>query len=356
MTNKDLVSIIVPVYNAEKSLKACVESILKQTYKNIEVILINDGSEDNSGYICEEYTRNDERVKVIHQSNSGPSSARNTGINNARGKYIQFVDSDDSIEHNMTERLVQQIENDKSQIVICGYNIVQNSNGDEQIIKRNPKIYGIHHKSDFLKKFGRLYFNGFINSPWNKLYNVEIIRKFNIRFPEDINIGEDLLFNLDYIKYCDKISIINESLYNYVNLHYSSLTKSYKESYFKTQKFLHQKVNEFLKDYNIYNDENKIFVEQVYSYRIIECIENLFHNNSELSFKYKKSEIEEIISDVTVRENLLYFKNKRILERLVFLLIRKKSVNIIFLLFKLKFVLKNNLKPLFVLLKKLCKN
>lgn len=120
MNSKNLVSVIVPVYNAEHFIEKCIHSILNQSYKNIELILVNDGSTDNSVKICDSFAKIDNRIKLIHQANSGPSVARNNGIYNAKGKYIQFIDADDYIEENMIETLVNEMEKGLD-IVICGY-------------------------------------------------------------------------------------------------------------------------------------------------------------------------------------------------------------------------------------------
>lgn len=117
----DLISIIVPVYNVEKYLNKCIDSIINQTYKNIEIILVDDGSTDNSGKICDEYLLRDSRIKVIHKNNGGLSSARNEGINISSGEYIGFVDSDDWVEPNMYEEMYKKILYSNADIVDCGY-------------------------------------------------------------------------------------------------------------------------------------------------------------------------------------------------------------------------------------------
>ena len=116
-----MISIIVPVYNAEDSVESCIDSILNQSYTDIELILVDDGSKDNSLKICNERAKNDIRITVIHQENGGVSTARNNGLMAARGEYIQFVDSDDTIEQNMTETLWSMMEKEKADLAVCGY-------------------------------------------------------------------------------------------------------------------------------------------------------------------------------------------------------------------------------------------
>ncbi|MFJ7827546.1 glycosyltransferase [Psychrobacillus sp. NPDC096623] len=176
------VSIIVPVYNAELYLNDCIQSIINQTYKNIEVILINDGSTDTSGFICDDFANIDSRIKVIHQSNSGPSISRNIGIQLAQGKYIQFVDSDDTIDSIMTEKLVESI-NEESQLVLSGYKNVQVNEDNARTLQIvSPGVQGILSNKEFLMHFGMFFEQSFINPLWNKLYITDIIKKkiFNL--------------------------------------------------------------------------------------------------------------------------------------------------------------------------------
>lgn len=122
----DLISIIVPVYNSEEYLRLCIESVINQSYKNIEIILINDGSTDNSGEICNTYANNDNRIRVIHTKNNGPATARNIGIENSKGSLIFFIDADDYIENNALELLVKNYNQHKAEIIVGDFNKIKN--------------------------------------------------------------------------------------------------------------------------------------------------------------------------------------------------------------------------------------
>lgn len=209
--NNELVSIIVPIYNAEKTLKYCIESIIGQTYSNIEIILVNDGSTDNSKMICEEYASLDKRIKLVNQENNGVSIARNKGIKNSSGRYIQFVDSDDYISNMMTYSLVKRLEDTHGQFVISGVSTLSES-------------YLICDRESLCKKVENLFGNEVITSVWNKLY---IKEKINFEFCKDINYGEDILFNLKYLEGIDKIVLIKEGFYNYQHINPISLTRKY---------------------------------------------------------------------------------------------------------------------------------
>lgn len=215
---KGLISIIVPIYNRENNIKRCIESILEQDYKNIEVILVNDGSTDSTLDICNSYKELDKRVVVVDKKNGGVSSARNDGIKKSSGEFIQFVDSDDYIDKNMCSTLIRKIKEDDADVVICGYKKINKNN--EEIIQCKSKISknGIYGLRD---EFSILYEKFLINPPWNKLYKKNAITNY---FETDISLGEDLIFNISNISNIKKISIINNALYNYVQDTANSLT------------------------------------------------------------------------------------------------------------------------------------
>ena len=219
MSENKKVSVIIPVYNAQSIIKQCVEHVQKQTYENLEIICVNDGSIDNSRIILEQIAAEDDRIVVVNQENQGVSSARNKGVDTATGYYIQFVDSDDLIDFNMTEILVEAIELQNAQLAICGYRF---SNGQPSRIPA-PKVWNKHK---FLEELHGFYVGGFVCSPWNKLFVRECIKG---RFPEDMNLGEDAIFNLNYIMGIDKICTVDEAPYYYEVGSANSLSWRYNE-------------------------------------------------------------------------------------------------------------------------------
>lgn len=209
-----LVSIIVPVFNVEKYIETCVKSILQQTYTKFELILIDDGSTDCSGDICDHLSEEDNRVKVIHQSNKGVSAARNVGIEVSRGEYICFIDSDDCVDKNFLEGFSFDFD-----ISIQGYSIqMENRRSNikySELIGDNPQ--------DVSKIFC---LNNIHGGPYSKLCKANIIKKNNIVFPEGISLGEDIIFFLHYIKYCHSIYVSASCGYIY-NKREGSLTDLY---------------------------------------------------------------------------------------------------------------------------------
>lgn len=199
------ISIIVPVYNAEKTLKECVNSLIKQTYSNIEIILVNDGSKDDSLRICKEFAEKDSRIIVIDKPNGGVSSARNAGLDIASGEYVMFCDSDDWAEIEWCRVLKENYVDNC--LIMSGYFCYFN-NDVQQISSNSQYIL----KNDYLstKLIG-----GFV--PWNKIFKASIIKNNHIRFSDTLTVGEDKIFVWDYLKYTNnKIYIVQQCLYNYI--------------------------------------------------------------------------------------------------------------------------------------------
>lgn len=220
MNNEEKVSIVVPVYNVALYLAECIESIINQTYKNIEVIIVNDGSTDNSKEICESYEKKDDRIIFITKQNNGAASARNCGLNSVTGEYISFVDSDDILELNYIERLVTTLKENNADIAVCSYyNLYKN------VVKEQVYEYQLICCSDeeYLERFLDDWTCGLI---WNKLFKVNVIK--NIRFEEGHKI-DDEFFTYRCVMNSKNIVLFNEPLY-YYRWRSSSVMREYSES------------------------------------------------------------------------------------------------------------------------------
>ena len=206
-----LVSIVVPCYNAETSLERCVASITNQTYKNIEVIIVDDGSRDRTKNKAEELAEKDARLKVYSNKNLGVSYARNFGIEHAEGCYIMFIDADDYIEKNAVEKMLSTIETTHADLCLCGF---WKENGSESRNESNYIDSCVIYKQKYVEELfvPQIGVSTFV---WNRLYKMEIIKKHSIRFWEDIYACEDTLFNFEYAMKIKKIVHTNENLYHY---------------------------------------------------------------------------------------------------------------------------------------------
>lgn len=208
--NQELISIIVPVYKVEKYIRHCVESVLNQTYKNIECILVDDGSPDNCPRICDEFAEKDNRIKVIHKQNGGLSSARNMGIDNAKGKYIVFVDSDDYIHPQMIEILFEKLIHENADISICNIEYVfENSSIQKEYI--SPIKNEVIGRKELLEKLLQKNASFYVVM-CNKLYKKELWN--NLRFPVG-EIHEDEALIHDIFLKCDRAVSVDKKLYFY---------------------------------------------------------------------------------------------------------------------------------------------
>lgn len=223
-----LISIIVPVFNCKQALPYCVNSVEGQIVSDWELLLIDDGSTDGSGKLCDQFVSEDARIRVIHKENGGVSSARNAGIDAAAGEYITFCDSDDYLEPDYLELLLQTAkDNPESGHIWCCFQTVSgyqkesatpNYSGDKEILYFTLQEYMSAHE---------LWLD---TGPCNKLYHADIIKNNRIRFSEDLSLGEDWLFNLDYIDASenDRIAVVTKPLYNYVRGNSESLDSRYR--------------------------------------------------------------------------------------------------------------------------------
>ena len=214
MNKEKLVSVIMPIYNVGKFLEECLESVIHQTYKNLEIILIDDGSKDNSPEICDKYAKIDKRIKVIHQENKGLSAARNAGLDFFKGEYVYFIDSDDFVDSNAISRCVELIEKDNSDIASFYFHYVdEDSKEIVPFVKKDIKpIWNVDDFWDNISCFGDAELTIAAVVVWNKLFKREIFD--NVRF-EVGRINEDSFIIPDIIRNVKTISFINEPLYSY---------------------------------------------------------------------------------------------------------------------------------------------
>ena len=230
------ISVIVPVYNTEKYLHRCVDSILAQTYTDFELLLINDGSTDSSGTICDEYAAKDLRVRVFHKENGGVSKARNWGIENAQGDFLFFLDSDDWLALDACDVLLHNMSNDNADCVICGFNQTHGNIWAPPFNRVYDRIEDLQADFDFWLN------TELLSSSVNKLYKKRLLRT---PFPEDMSFGEDLIFSLKYIKGCSRISFIPNPLYQHEVYNSTSLTHSFNKNRFREIEIIQANILQF---------------------------------------------------------------------------------------------------------------
>ena len=345
----DLISIIIPIYNVKDNLNRCLDSVIKQSYTNLEIILIDDGSSDGSENICDEYANLDKRIKVIHKKNEGVSSARNTAINIATGKYIAFVDSDDWLENDCINTLYNEIINQKVDIVrgnyyiddennICGVgNLLEFSN--EKIDKNNDI------KENLLKNI----LNGkFLSYVWLLLINRNKLINKKIYFKEKISMIEDTIFYIELLTSDMSMYISNKKIYHYYN-NQKSITKSLNNILNNIYTILN--VNYILKDIlerNKYNNLYEVVINTAHCNMIMNMLFTLYKRKIKDNF-----EIKNIIYELLKNKNFINIINNMDLKvipihfKLQSWCVKNKKVNILLKYYKIR-VLFSMIKDKFV--------
>lgn len=263
-----MISIVVPVYNVEKYLKRCLESILSQTMKNLEIILVDDGSTDQSGIICDEYAKKDSRIKVVHKKNGGLSSARNAGLAIAQGEYVGFVDSDDDIENIMYERMYETIEIENVDFVMSDY--IRIPENGEIYLKTLEIKKGRYDRNDIREKiFPQLIMGedleyGPLLSVCHCMYRTEFLRKYDLRFDEEVRWSEDNIFSAFVGYYADSFYYLKgEGFYHYYN-NSGTITTSYRSGSWDVYCTMNQHLHQFFDKAEDYDFQRQLKLHMIF--------------------------------------------------------------------------------------------
>ena len=321
------ISIIIPVHNVEEYLEKCLNSIIFQINEQDEIILINDNSQDSSEEICKKFAEQYNNVKFENGAYGGPSKTRNIGIKMATGKYIMFVDSDDYLKNNYISRMIKDIE--KYELRVCSYYFEY-----PDIKKIKPQKYDEEKtenetieimKDDFIT----LYSRQLLNLVWNKIYYANIIKENNILFDENVTKGEDLLFNLEYIKHINtNIAVINEPLYYYVSKK-TGLNRSFKEP---IEDRLKRTENVYKKMKAISEKNNNVIISEIINMYFIHLRNYISENkikhniNKEFANKLDRPEIREMLDNIKNNEipNLKFVKKLYYNKKMIFMFLYNK--------------------------------
>lgn len=331
----DLISVIIPVYNAENTLERCVNSVIDQTYSNLEIILVNDGSKDKSLSICKELKLKDKRIKLINSENKGVSSARNIGIDNSLGKYIMFVDSDDYVDNQWCETLYSKVKENTFCIsnIYCVDDLTSKMYAENNI-ESNLLSFDI-------SEFYEVYKLKLLNQPYNKIYEKKILTTFNIKFDKSLSLGEDLLFNLDYLLKCHTIQIINKRTYYYIKGRQDSLCNKFYSNLYSIQKRIYLKMLDTISSIDNCNLKYKKECYTEFLFILIVSIKNVFLNNND-SLKNKLKKCKEIVKSNEF-DNCLKNANKEQFGNLYWNILSSKNFILILSYYKLC-EFKSNLK------------
>lgn len=296
---RGMISIIIPVYQAKQNIEQILGDIFAQTYQDYEILLVDDGSTDGSAEKCREYGQKNEKVRAILKEHSGVSETRNAGIAAARGEYISFVDSDDRIDPDYLERLVQGIGD--YDLIISSFDRRFYKEGKYiRTVRTNPLEVQIDMMEALGGYFSYLYISTLIGTVVCKLFKKEIIEKYHVTFRRDIYIGEDYIFNFDYLRHCGNIRCIDYVGYHYICRNGDSLTHKKDLHKFEYGKILFRESMEFCKRMNL-PDEAAHGVANLYLRTCFKNVENLYQMEEKIGHREKKTYIKRVMTDEDTR-------------------------------------------------------
>lgn len=293
------ISIIIPVYNVEKYIRQCVDSVIKSAPTNSQIILVDDGSQDSCPKICDEYDLIDERIEVIHKKNGGLSSARNIGLKKAKGQYVFFLDSDDFLEENYFEFLLQE----NADLIIGAFEAFYLNGIPSYSLDISSKKY--MSIKDYLTDFYRMYPVTF-NTVWGKVYKRDVLEKYKISFREDLFMVEDILFNIQYYPHCNSIMYEAGAKLMYRQGD-GTLSKKQNDQLFFWYEESYNQLKRLLKQFDVFEGKNKETYYQSLFGNTVECLLGMQR------MKHKKIDnlCEEVCCDSDVIHASSYCKNKK---------------------------------------------
>lgn len=271
-------SIIIPVYNSENYLEACIESILKQSFMDYEIILIDDGSTDRSGSICDAYSIKDKRIKVFHVINGGPSKARNYALTIASGRYVEFIDSDDCIEPEALVQIYEKVSENNAEVFVMNTNIVDGNDNVIDFLKA-PHI-GRSTVDNIICSLTIMSKPIYMHYLWNKWYSLEFLKKNSISFCENIKLGEDFLFNCEIFKLAEVVKGVDVSLYRYFRRNNESLSSCvFRVDDLQRRRIMDSAFIDLYKSRNLYNVEIRERIDGMIGRMTLESVNRVFGKN-----------------------------------------------------------------------------
>lgn len=321
------VSVIMPVYGVEQYLPKAIDSMVNQTLKDIEIIIVDDGSPDNCGRIADEYAAKDERITVVHQKNGGAANARNSGIKIARGDYLYFLDPDDWAEPAMLEDFYNCCAEKDANLLIAGFTQEFFENNKSMSLEVRPEGDIFYEDRNSFRNNAHKYLgNTMLAVPWNKLYKTSYIREHKLWFPEIA--WDDLHFNMEVMMDMDKVYICDATYYHFFRSRPGSeTTKVFDGGLFKKRK---EQFRHVLKLYRYWNITNSKITGEVYAYyaeRLVQCVQEIGSANT-LSAVEKNERIEAILTDRLTKKALALQKSRSVMLKICILVLKTGNVSL----------------------------
>ena len=328
------ISVIIPAYNIAGFLPRALDSILNQTFKDIEVIVVDDGSKDDTGKVCDEYAVRDPRVRALHQKNSGAHAARNVAMDNASGKYFYFMDGDDWAEPQMLEDMYRTAQKTEVQLIITGFYIDTYTSEDAcwTEIKSLPDAQYTTAES-FRRAAAYIFDKNLLYPPWNKLFLAERIRRENIRFQN--TRMDDFPFNIDYVRDISSVAVMQKPYYHFTRARAESETARYNPDLFKKREEEHSWLVELYEYWGLYDDPvAEEFLARRYVERIFGCIENVTSKACKMDLAQKRNEIDRIIGCDNTRWSLKRCRPRSLMVKIMLVPLRLRQTSLAWLMGK----------------------
>ena len=350
-------SIVIPIYNMEKSIENTVTSLLKQTYQNYEIILVDDGSKDRSGEICDYLAnKNADYIKTIHTKNCGSGPARNTGIDIASGDYIYFPDADDLVDERALEILSKVIYKKRVDLVVFGYKIIDRNDNDIFIKKYSNKEFKGKDIRNYYINFCSMYAEyGIQGAPWNKIFKLDLIKRNEIRFPKLRRHQDDAFIGL-YVSYIEDVKFIDSILYSYFENDLKNEWDKYPNDYIDCVIGLYENRKNSLLKWNYKDKETHNFVALSYITGVIKSLELSFSPKYKFKKKERKKWQNQIINKTAIKEMSIPKEYSMKYQRFVLWLIKKNYKNVLYKVLKFKIIMESKLKKIYKIIKKIEKD
>lgn len=289
------VSIIMPVYKVEDYVGRAIESMQAQTLTDYEFLIVDDGTPDRSGEICEEYAARDPRIKVIHKENGGAPSARNMAMDIARGKYMYFLDSDDWAEPTMLEDMVALAEKNEAQLVVAGFYIDTYYSDTEFVTTHCAQPSRVYQtQQEFRENAHRLFDCNLLYTPWNKLFLTDYLRAHDLKFPQ--TFWDDFPFNLSVVRDVERVVVTETGYYHFIRARAESETAKYRADMYDKREEEHGWMLDLYRHWNVMTPEIDEMLQRRYIERLLGCIENLTNKSCTLSGAEKRAQIKAMIT------------------------------------------------------------
>lgn len=321
------ISIIMPVYKVEEYVGKAIESIQAQTLKEWEFLIVDDGTPDKSGEICDAYAAKDERIHVIHKENGGAPSARNIAIDIAKGEYMYFMDSDDWAEPTMLEDMYNLAKRDNAQLVVAGFYIDTYYTDTEYRQDDFVVADAVYpNKEAFRKNAYKLFDKNLLYTPWNKLFESRYVMENNLRFPT--TFWDDFPFNVSVVRNIERVTVTSKQYYHFIRKRAESETAAYRPNMYEKREDEHGWMINLYKEWNVHNAESREMIARRYVERLIGCVENITNPKCTLSYGEKRKQVKDMLSKQHVAQCLKLAKPRSSYMKILLMPLKMKSVTL----------------------------